>query len=80
MDRCVGCNKYIPEGNHICSFCISNVTILEPIVNKPVQELTKGELTAEVMRLTKAMMGIECKLAEITTMFIELMKKASVMK
>ena len=80
MDRCLNCNKYIPEGNHICSFCSSNVTMLEPIVNKPVEELTKGELTAEVMQLTKAMMGIECKLSEITIMFIDLMKKVSVMK
>ena len=80
MDRYVACNKVIPEGLQVCDFCLRNVTMLEPIVNKPVEELTKGELTAEVMRLTKAMMGIECKLSEITIMFIDLMKKVSVMK
>lgn len=76
QNRCTCCNKPIPDGLMVCSWCQSNVTFQKT----PNNELSKGELTAEVMRLTKAMMGIECRLSEITTMFIDLMKKVSVVK
>jgi hypothetical protein len=76
MNRCCCCAREIPDGRQVCSWCESNVTFQKPVES----EMSKGELTAEVMRLTKSMMSIECKLSEITIMFIELMKKVAVMK
>jgi len=71
VDRCLRCGNEIVEGIQVCYECN---TIL------PVEEMTKEELTREIMKLTGVMISVECRLVEITSMFIDLMKKVTVMK
>lgn len=52
MDRCQRHNKSIPVNQKICSWCASNTS---------VDEMSKGELTVEVMKLTESMNRIEAQ-------------------
>lgn len=74
QNRCVCCNKVIPEGQHCCSWCMSNVTIKTPVVS----EMSKGELTNEIVRLGNLIINLEKSFDQLSVGYLALCKKVGI--
>ena len=87
QNRCVCCNKPIPESEHCCSWCKSNVTIndtkiLTAIkqdmngvrkVEKVLDEMSKGELTKELYVLKAKLKSYKVVMDKLVKRFDEIM-------
>jgi hypothetical protein len=68
MNRCICCGKSVPEGRQICFWCEANVTIKTPV---PI-EMSKGELTNEIVNLGKQILGLEDAFDKLSLDYLEL--------
>ena len=67
---CVCCGKSVPEGRQICFWCEANVTIKSPIIS----EMSKGELTNELLRLGKSIIDLEKSFDKLSAGYLVLCK------
>lgn len=82
-DHCVCCGKIIPEGRQVCRWCGDNVTIEGD--NKPIEEMTKGELTSafnhlavEFAKARSIMIEFEKELDQWSDKFLSLCERNGV--
>jgi len=90
QNRCVCCNKSIPENNHVCNWCKSNVTINDTKiltavrqdmngvrkVEKVLDEMSKGELTKELYVLKAKLKSYKVVMDKLVKRFDEIMAVA----